>query len=366
MKLKPLLFCLCNVIFLAACSDSSPGTGATKVASKPALTVTTVAPQQLDWLQTLTAGGNIAPWQEAVIGPEISNYRITEVSVNVGDRVARGQTLASISAEVLESEHAEFRASVAEAQASAAEARANHERARQLREKGFFSPQQVAQTQAAAETAQARLEGATARLNSASLRKSKTAILAPDSGIISVRNATVGSIVQPGQELFRLIRGARLEWRAEVSAADLGRIRPGQTVIVTAPDGAQLEGKVRAVAPTVDPRTHTALIYVDLPANAASLISAGMFARGEFRIGSKPALTVPQSALLQRDGFAYVFRVEDSKVTQVKVVPGRRNSDRIEVAGLAADIRVVASGVGFLADGDSVHIVDDATGKSPQ
>ncbi len=135
---------------------------------------------------------------------------------------------------------------------------------------------------------------------------------------------------------------------------------------MTGPDGGQLEGMVRVVAPTVDPRTHTALIYVDLPANAASLISAGMFAHGEFRIGSKPALTVPQSSLLQRDGFAYVFRVEGNKVTQVKVVPGRRNSNRIEVVGLNGDIRVVASGVGFLADGDSVHIVDDATGKSPQ
>jgi hypothetical protein len=90
---------------------------------------------------------------------------------------------------------------------------------------------------------------------------------------------------------------------------------------------------VRALAPTVDPRTHTALVYVDLPPTAVQAISAGMFARGEFQLGSKPALTLPQSALLLREGFAYVYRYEAGKVVQVKVSPGRRLDDRIEVSG---------------------------------
>jgi multidrug efflux pump subunit AcrA (membrane-fusion protein) len=89
-------------------------------------------------------------------------------------------------------------------------------------------------------------------------------------------------------------------------------------------------------------------------------ISAGMFARGEFQLGSKPALTLPQSALLLREGFAYVYRYEAGKVVQVKVSPGRRLDDRIEVSGLDAAARVVATGVGFLADGDSVSLADGA------
>jgi multidrug efflux pump subunit AcrA (membrane-fusion protein) len=100
------------------------------------------------------------------------------------------------------------------------------------------------------------------------------------------------------------------------------------------------------------------VVYVDLPAAAAGKLSAGMFARGEFRLGSKPALTVPQSALLLREGFAYVYRVDGNKVTQTKVTVGRRLDDRVEVAGLDAAARVVAAGVAFLADGDSVRIVE--------
>ena len=353
---RPLPLIL-GILLLAGCGEA-PRDARSPAAATPALTVTTVLPRQLDWPQTFTAGGNVAAWQETVIGPEISGHRIVEVKVNVGDVVARGQTLALIAPETVDSEYAETRAGVAEAEALLSEARANHERARQLREKGFYSAQQLTQTQAAAETALARLEAAKARQQTAGVKKSKTVILAPDNGTVSARNATVGAIVQSGQELFRLIRGSRLEWRAEVGAADLARIKPGQQVALTAPGGGQIEGVVRVLAPTVDPHTATAVVYVDLPAIAAGTLSAGMFARGEFRLGNKPALTLPQSALLLREGFAYVYRVEGNKVTQTKVTVGRRLDDRVEVAGLDPGARVVAGGVGFLADGDSVRIVE--------
>jgi HlyD family secretion protein len=360
-RLLPLVF---GTVLLAACGEA-PRDAQAPAAALPALTVTTVVPQQLDWPQTFTAGGNVAAWQETVIGPEISGHRIVEVKVNVGDVVVRGQTLALIAPETVDSEYAETRASVAEAEALLSEARANHGRARQLREKGFYSAQQLTQTQAAADTAKARLDAATARLQTAGLKKSKTVILAPDNGTVSARSATVGAIVQPGQELFRLIRGSRLEWRAEVGAADLAQLKPGQQVALTAPGGGQVEGVVRALAPTVDPRTATAVVYVDLPAAAAGKISAGMFARGEFMLGAKPALTLPQSALLLREGFAYVYRIEGNKVTQTKVTVGRRLDDRVELAGIDAGARFVAGGVGFLADGDTVRIVvsQNAPGK---
>jgi RND family efflux transporter MFP subunit len=268
--------------------------------------------------------------------------------------------LARISGDAVESEFAEIHASVAEAEATLAEARANHERAQQLTAKGFYSAQQDTQTRTAADTALARLNAARARLQSAELKRSKATVLAPDDGIISARSATVGTLTQPGQELFRLIRGGRLEWRAEVTAAEVARIKPGQAATLISPNGEAVEGVVRAVAPTVDPQTLNALVYVDLPAlTAASTgkLAAGMFARGEFRLGQSPALALPQSAVLLREGFAYVFRADGDKVTQVKVTTGRRNSEQIEVGGLDAKVQVVAGGVGFLADGDTVRIV---------
>lgn len=348
---------------------SPPPETAALPGSKPALTVSATTPQAANWPQTLASNGNIAVWQESLIGAEIGPYRIAEVHAEVGDRVKKGQLLLRMSSETLLSEVGEAKAGVAELEALQNEARANGQRARHLQDKGFFSPQQGTQYLTAEQTAQARLNAARARLQAASLRLAKAAVLAPDDGIISARSATVGSLTQPGQELFRLIRGGRLEWRAEVTASEITRIKPGLPATLLAPDGAAVGGQVRAVAPTVDPQSRNALVYVDLPASAATHVRAGMFVRGEFTFpasGSSAAaatLTLPRAAVLLRDGFSWVFLVEGAEgalgtVKQVKIGTGRQNGERIEVtSGLSAGSRVVSRGVGFLADGDSVRIV---------
>ena len=353
-----------------AVAGCNPPPDPVKAAARPALTVSVIAPQALDWPQVLPANGNVVAWQEAVIGPEISNYRITEVLVQVGDQVKKGQVLARIASDTVASELAEAQAAVAELQAAANEARDNATRARELREKGFYSPQLNTQYQTAQHTAAARLAAAQARQQTAALRMSKTVVLSSDDGVISARGASVGSLTQSGQELFRLIRGGRLEWRAEVPSADLDRIKPGLVAVLTSPGGERVRGTVRAVAPSVDPQTRNGLVYVDLPPNltTSAVVRAGMFARGEFELARRPALTLPQSAVVLREGFAYVFRLETGdRVTQLKVALGRRLGERLEiVSGLAPEARVVDNGAGFLADGDLVKVVDSGAAKVAQ
>jgi RND family efflux transporter MFP subunit len=338
-------------------AGQKPVERATAPTARAALTVSLTSPQTLDWPQLLPANGNVVAWQEAVIGPEIANYRITEVRVQVGDVVRKGQVLARIANDTVASELAEVKASVVELEAAAAEAKANADRAKELREQGFYSSQLNTQYQTAQHTAQARLAAGQARLQAASLKMDKTGVLAPDDGVISARSATVGSLTQPGQELFRLIRGGRLEWRAEVTSADLGRLKPGMSAMLIAPGGDTVKGAVRAVAPSIDPQTRNGLVYVDLPASPA--VRAGMFARGAFELGRSPALTLPQTAVVLREGFAYLFRLEgDARVAQVKVELGRRLGERVEVlSGLPAGTQVVESGASFLADGDTVKVV---------
>lgn len=357
MALALAALAVAGTLFFSRSGEPKPAEPAKTAASRPALTVSLIAPQMQDWPLVLPANGNVVAWQEAVIGAEIANYRITEVRVQVGDVVKKGQVLARIASDTVASELAEATASVAELEASVAEARGNAERARELKEKGFYSSQLNSQYQTAQNTAQARLAAARARQQGADLKLGKTGVVAPDDGVISARSATVGSLTQTGQELFRLIRGGRLEWRAEVLSADLGKVPTGAVAVVTAPGGESVKGKVRAVSPSVDPQTRNGLIYVDLPASSA--IRAGMFARGEFELSRQPALTLPQTAVVQREGFAYVFRMDgEDRVAQAKVGLGRRLGERIEiVSGLNATARVVAAGAGFLADGDVVKVV---------
>ena len=211
----------------------------------------------------------------------------------------------------------------------------------------------------------ARLTAQRARIKAEEVRLAQTRITAPDDGVISARNATIGAVPSAGQELFRLIRQQRLEWRAEVTASELSRIVPKQRVRVVL-GATAIDGTVRMIAPTVDAQTRNALVFVDLPPSAAQQgARPGLFAKGEFALGTGSALTVPASAVLMRDGFAFVFLVANNKVVQTKVQVGQRSgagsAERIEIAGLSAEANVVANGVGFLNDGDTVRVVAAAS-----
>lgn len=346
-------------LFVSRQSETGPAAAPAEPA-RPALTVATARPLSETWPRQLSANGNVVAWQEAVIGAEIGNQRISEVLVNVGDRVRRGQLLARIADDTVAAELAQSRAAVAEAEAQLAEAEANGERARRLEASGFISGQQVRQYLSAEQAARARLEAARAKRQVDELRLAHTRVIAPDDGIISARSATVGSLAQTGQELFRLIRGGRLEWRAEVTAPELAALQPGMTATLTTPGGQEVAGRLRMLGPTVDAATRLALVYVDLPESAiAAGLRAGMFARGRIDLGTTAAWTLPQAAVVIRDGFSYVFRLDPAgKVLQTKVEVGRRLGERVEIlAGLAPETPVVAAGVGFLADGDSVRVV---------
>ena len=336
--------------------------------ANPALTVTAVRPQPSLLPIRILATGDVAAWQEASIGTEANGLRLTDVKVNVGDEVTRGQVLATFASETVITELSEARAVAEEAAATLSEAEANARRARVLDATGAMSVQQINQYVTAERAARARLEAAKAIEQRYRLRLAQTQVLAPDDGVVSSRSATVGAVLPAGQELFRLIRKGRLEWRADVATADLAKLSPGQIAHVTTTGDQVIEGKLRVIAPLIDTQTRNGLAYVDLPEAGqvgAGEVRAGMFARGYFETGEQTALTLPQSAVLLRDGFSYVLRIgpgigAGSKVMQTKVTVGRRAGDRIEITGgLDSSERVVESGGSFLGDGDLVRVVEE-------
>ena len=323
---------------------------------RSALAVSTVEPQQLAWSQQVNVSGGVFPWQEAVIAAETSGLRVVQVAVDVGSVVRRGQLLAELSRDSVEASLAQQQANVAKARAALAEATANGDRARRVKGTGVFSEQLINQYLTAEQSASASVAAASAALKSERVRLDQTRIVAPDDGVISSRSATLGSVVQAGNELFRLLRGNRLEWRAEVSAEQLPRVSPGQTARLRLADGSPVSGRVRMLAPTLDPATRKALIYIDLPADSAA--RAGMFASGEIVTGDSTATVLPSSAVILRDGHSYVFQVgAQDAVTQVQVEVGRRQGSQVEiVTPLPADPRIVVSGGAFLNDGDVVRV----------
>lgn len=366
---KPLLIAggaavAAALILLVVVTRSGKNEGAADAAAnagpQPSLSVTVETPLPMRMSQRISANGNIEAWQEAVIGANVSGLVLAEVNVNVGDVVKKGQVLATFSSQTVAAELEQSKARAAEAEATALEAEANAERARKVADSGALSEQQLNQYITAAQTARARAKAQIAAERAQAVRLSDTRIVAPDDGVISARTATVGA-VPAGNELFRLIRQGRLEWRAEVPATQMLLLKPGMPVRLDAGSGINIVGKLRMVSPSVDPKTRNGIVYVDLPEPKGA--RAGMFAAGEFEIGMSDGLTLPQSAVMVRDGYSYVFRVgADSKVVQTKVSLGRRVDERVEVLmGLGADDRVVVAGGGFLTDGDLVRVVTAAS-----
>ncbi len=327
---------------------------------KPALTVTLTTAQETDWPRLLHVDGNIAAWQESLIGSELPPLRVTEVLAQVGDSVRKGQILARLSDDAATAEREEAQAAVSELGSYADEARANAERARILREQGFYSQQANTQYLTGEQASQARLKAARARLQNAELQLSKTRIVASDDGIISARNATVGSLTQPGHELFRLIRGGRLEWQVELPAEQLALIHPGMAARIDLDTASTepLEARVRNISPAIDPRTRTGLVYLDTSAHVA--LRAGMFVRGHIITGQGPVIAIPQRTVVLRDGHTYVFTLSGKpERAQLRAIrTGTRLGDQIEVIeGLAAGDVLVDQGARFLADGDVVQII---------
>ncbi|MDX8379613.1 MAG: efflux RND transporter periplasmic adaptor subunit [Gallionella sp.] len=330
-------------------------------ALKPALTVVTTVLQPVKWMRTLAANGSVRAWQEAIVSAEVTGVRIMDVRVSVGDQVKKGQLLASLETGMMQANAAESRAVLQENEALFVEASRNVLRMRKLAKAGFVSAEKLEQARTQENTARAKLAAQHARCQVSALRLSQQRIVAPDSGIISARSATVGAITQPGVALFRLIRQGRLEWHADLTAEALSAIRLGMNVSLSTAQGRVVKGIVRAIAPSLNPKTRYGQVLVRLPRHSGLI--AGMFASGTFHLDKQavPVLALPQSAVVLRNGYAYVFVVDaSSHVHEHKVKIGRRYAEQIEIiAGLDKGVTVVKSGGEFLVDGDGVRVIGD-------
>ncbi len=292
------------IAMLAAGMPATPATSAAEpqpvpAVSRAALTVRTTTLREEKWSRSLAANGSIIPWQEAIISAQVQGLRIAEVLVSVGDYVKQGDVLVTLD---------------------------NLARSSDAVEGG---------------------------------RVMQGRIVAPDSGIISVANANVGSSSQPGAELFRLIRKGRLEWRADLTAEELMLIRKGMAAEIAVGEGRVVKGTVRAISPAVNMQTRYGFALVSLPDSSG--IIAGAFARGTFDIsaGKRALQSLPQAAVMQRASQTYVLTVDaDNHVHERKVAVGQRNGDRIEIKqGLKASEAVVENGGAFLTEGDVVRVL---------
>ncbi len=362
MHIKVFSLLACSVA-LGACGQSSNAPGGPPgaagmgagAARQSTLTVEVTQPKQAQTAQVLDTSGALYAWQEVAIGSEVSGYRVSEVLVDVGEAVKKGQVLARLDETLLRESFNQAQAAVNVARATMEQAQAAARRGNALQTPGVISKQDAEQLNTTAATAAAQLTSAESLLEAARQRLEYTSIKSPDDGVISARAIVPGQIANSGTTLFSLIRQSRVEWRAEVPASEIGKVRRGMNASIKRADGTLATGKVRTVSPGLDANTQRGTAYIDLQLKAQ--VRPGMYVSGSIELAKSDSLTVPLASVTVRDGFSYVFVLNaDNSVRQQRVEVNRLLSDSVELtSGITTADRIVASGAGLLRDGDRVQ-----------
>ncbi|WMJ69652.1 efflux RND transporter periplasmic adaptor subunit [Stenotrophomonas sp. 24(2023)] len=341
---------------LAACGSKDDKAPADAAATSSALPVSLAPAQSQTMARTVLVSGPVSAYEEMQLGVEISGQRVTALPVEVGQWVKRGQVLLQLDHRTLDSELAQAEASLRQAQASQELARMNYERSAKLAAQQLISASSLDELRANRINAEAQTATARAARDAAQLRRDFADLRAPADGLVSKRLVQPGQVVSAGNELLRLIRDGRLEWRAELPENQLADVAVGNTVELSY-GGQTVSGRIRAVTPGVDGQTRTGTLYADLPEPGP--LKPGIFVDGRIVTGEGPMLTIPTAAIVQRDGHSYVYTVNDKQqAVRHRVSTGQAVQGRTAIVqGLKAGDQVVVDGAGFLGEGDRVRVV---------
>jgi len=177
-------------------------------------------------------------------------------------------------------------------------------------------------------------------------------IRSPVAGYVVEKNLVEGTAFEPGQRLYRIAPLSRVWIEAEVYESELPLVAAGQTATVTLPyvPGRIFEAEVAYVYPTLDPRTRTARLRIELP-NPDLELRPDMYADVRIRADRGERLVVPQSALLHTGARSFVFRaLGDGRFRPQAVEVGLRSGEQVEIrGGLEPGDEVVVSATFLIA-----------------
>lgn len=306
--------------------------------------------------------GTLQPAQMVSVKAQVPGT-IAAFYVDRGVRVAQGQALAVIRAEGIRGQAEGARAGVAAAEANLAVAQQRLESARTLRQAGALSEIDFKAAAAGYEAARAQVAAARASAAGAAEAAGNATVRAPFNGVVGARSVEVGQAVNPGDELFTVVRSEFLELSGQVAVEQAALIRPGQRVVFTLdayPDR-EFGGEVSRIEPIADPNTRQVGVYLRMR-NPGNLIG-GQFATGRIQMaGDAEVLAIPETSIRGAGADTHVFAIVDDKLVKRVVTLGRRDpaTGVIEVkSGLQAGETIVVAPTATILEGARVQVGND-------
>jgi RND family efflux transporter MFP subunit len=319
----------------------------------------------------IQATGTVRSWRTAPIAAQIM-ANVSAVLVREGDMVRRGQVLATLDDSQLRASTERFQAAlqgagdeIAAAQSEQTLAQAGFDRLKYLFDKGTISAQEFDNAKARLQSAKAHFDLANANRTQAAaaldqnrVLQSYTRITAPFDGVITERRVDPGALASPGLQLLSVEETGHYRLETTVDENDLKYVRVGEKVpvLIEALDHKELQGKVAQIIPAAEAASRSFLVKIDLPENPG--LRSGLFARAAFLRGSRQAIAIPRTAVIERGQLQTVYVLDANNIATLRYVTlGNPGKDQLEaLSGLAEGDRLVANPAGREMAGKRVEV----------
>ncbi len=308
----------------------------------------------------ISVSGKIEAQQTANISTRIMGT-ITRIYVKVGDKVRRGQLLATISSQDIQAKQAQTNASIAEAQANVSTAQKDYDRFTNLYKKQSASAKELDNVTLQYNAAKARLEAATQMRNEVNAMLSYSSLTAPFDGVVTQRMADEGNMANPGMPLLTVEQNTQLEVSATVSESDINSIKKGDKAQVEVKAiGKTVECMISEISPSSQFTGGQYLVKLSIPEKEKKELYAGMYVNVFIPVTGKTtikqntaAILVPLSSLVNKDQLTGVYTISNSNTALLRWVrTGKIFADKIEIlSGLAQNEKFIVSAEGKLYNG---------------
>lgn len=357
----PLLLLLIALVSSCGNKDKAADAKSTeKQGPKPTLVTITQA-KDMPIEITESAVGSIEGLIDPTIAAEVA-ARVVKVHVSPGQRVKKGELIATLNATDFALQRNEAQAEVSRIEALLDNQTKIVARSQALVNKNFISQHAVDTDLAQQNVLKEQLAGAKARVETINHSSSKTKIFAPTDGVVEKKIVDTGEFVKVGDPILQIISNKRLRAHIPFPERISGQLRPGMKVRLTTPTSSKVvESVIRELKAMITESNRSIDVIADI--TDESDWQPGASVTGTVVIGEQPsALMVPEQSVVLRPAGEVVYLVKDNKAYQVVVKTGQHQKGLVEITeGLKANDTVVMDGAGFLTDQALIKIANNHT-----
>ena len=332
-----------------------------------AIKLTVVSPKIAKFSPKLNLHGELVAKDDVAVGSALQGQQISEVLVEVGENVQKGQILALLDNAGVKAKFDQQTAALEvakqnlnSAKAAFSESESALKRAKDLAAKKAISSQELEQANAKEASARANLNSAKAQISQidaqiteAKDQLGKASVIAPVSGVVTAKKAQIGALTS-GEALFNIAKDGVIELSADTDARELAQIKVGmsaQAQIYGVKEA--VKGKVRLVPVSVDTSSRLGKVKISLDGEAKFI---GSYAKVVIDLPEFSALALPAQAVSFTEKGAFTTIVKGGKAVKRKIQTGLRANGLVQViSGVSKDDEVALKAAALVNDGEAAQ-----------